>query len=331
MKTATNSQNDVIVLMPTHNRASELPSAVEAVYASELQSGSNLHVMVCANACTDNTLEVLEALKLKHKNLDIVTEWVPGKTRAINALIDKAERHHALSGNDTVLFLDADAEVQRETISDLTMMLRQNKRLKAVSANTLALPPMSNSVLDHLLFGMSELSLSTIGVQDYPTALMAVRGKEVKGMRIPEEIINHDLWMELYLGLDNVDMHPHAYTLVQTPRSFGDWAERKVNRLMGLYQLENHFDAKQVREAYPNGTHKHVHTLLREKELRQQFRQLPAVYKASTAIALPLHVALKAVAWIGYRLLTPKSNQFRVVGTTSPVPVPAAAPSPARA
>ena len=326
MKPNTSSQNDVIVLMPTHNRASALPSAVDAVYNSNLKAGNNLHVMVCANACTDNTIEVLEALKHKHKNLDVVTEWVPGKTRAINALIDKAERHHALGSNDVVLFLDADAEVQQETISDLTMMLSQNKKLKAVSANTLSLPPLSNSILDHLLFGMSELSLSTIGVQDYPTALMAVRGKEVKGMRIPEEIINHDLWMEMYLGLDNVDIHPNAYTLVQTPRTFMDWAERKVNRLMGLYQLENHFSPAEVRNAYPNGTHKHMHTLLKEKELRQQFHQLPAVYKASTAIALPLHAALKAVAWVGYRLLTPKSSQFKVVGVA-----PATHPAPARA
>lgn len=320
MKPNASSQNDVIVLLPAHNRAETLPSALDAVYDSDLDRGNNLHVMVCANACTDNTLEVLESLKQKHKNLDIVTEWVPGTTRAINTMMDKVERDRTLGANDVVLFLDADAEVQKETISDLTYMLNSNKKLKAVSANTLALPPMTNSLLDHLLFGMSELSLSSIGTQDYPTALMAVRGKDAKGMRIPEEIINHDLWMEMYLGMDNVETHPHAFTIVQTPKSFMGWAERRVQRMMGLYQLEQHFHPKDVKEAYPIGTHKHMHAVARDKELRSQFKQLPSTYKAATLMALPLHTALKAVAWIGFHLMTPSpKNEFKVVGVSPTV------------
>jgi hypothetical protein len=79
------------------------------------------------------------------------------------------------------------------------------------------------------------------------------------------------------------------------------------------------------------GAHKHVGAIARDPELRAQFKELPATYKLSTAIALPAHVALKAVAWLGYHLMTPKnSDQFRIVGT-APAPQADRAPTTARA
>lgn len=314
MKTTPNtSQNEVVVLMPARNEARNLPSAIYAVNTSQ-NIPAKTHVLVGANACTDNTVDVLETLKLKHRNLDYVIESVPGKPRALNALLDRAEKTRKLGVNDVVLFLDANAHVQERTISDLTMMLQHNRKLNAVSANDIASAPTNDSVLDHLLFGLSEISLSSLALRDRKTSCMAVRASKVRGVRFPEHVISDDLWLSMYLGIDTVETHPDASVTVQAPKTFFRFAESRVKHLMGLYQLEEFFPSQHVRENFPMGTHEHAEALLRDAELQDEFIRLPGVYQLATVLAIPVHAALKAAAFVGYRM----SPQTR--NTAKPIP-----------
>ncbi len=311
MKTTPNSNtNELVVLMPARNESRTISSAVSAVNDSHVP-GMDTSVLVCANACTDNTVEVLEAMRGKHKNMDVITEAVPGKPRALNALIDKAELTHRMGSEDVVMFLDANAKVQESTMSDLVHMLKSDKTLKAVSANDLALPPKSQSVLEHLLFGVSEISLSSLALRDRKASCTAVRAKAVKGMRFPEHVISDDLWMAMYLGTDSVETHPDAFVTVQPHQNFASFATNRVKHLMGLYQLEEFFPAHQVRENFPTGTHEHVQAFMVEDELQDQFMQLPAVYQAASVLALPIHAALKVAAWVGYRIMPKTPRQTR--------------------
>ncbi len=314
MKTTPNSsQNEVVVLMPARNEARNLPSAIFAVNRSQ-NVNANTHVLVGANACTDNTVEVLETLKLKNKNLDYVVEGVPGKPRALNALIDRAEKTRKLGNDDVILFLDANAHVQENTIADLTVMLKHNKKLNAVSANDIASAPANDSVMDHLLFGVSEISLSSLALRDRKASCMAVRAKAIRGVRFPEHVMADDLWLSMYLGIDTVETHPDAAVVVQAPKTFFRFAESRVKHLMGLYQLEEFFPTHAVRENFPTGTHEHAEALLRDAELQDEFIRLPGIYQAATLLAMPLHAAFKVAAWVGYRM----SPQVR--NTSRPIP-----------
>lgn len=302
MKPSPNSsQNEVVVLMPARNEARNLPSAIYAVNNSQ-NLDADTHVLVGANACTDNTVEVLETLKLKNKNLDYVIEGVPGKPRALNALIDRAEKTRKLSNDDVVVFLDANAHVQENTIADLTVMLKHNKKLEAVSANDIAAAPSNDSVMDHLLFGVSELSLSSLALRDRKASCMAVRAKSVRGVRFPEHVMADDLWLTMYLGIDKVETHPDAAVVVKAPKTFFGFAKSSVKHMMGLYQLEEFYPAHEVREHFPTGTHEHAEALLRDAELQDEFVRLPGVYQAATFLAMPLHAAFKVAAWVGYRM-----------------------------
>jgi cellulose synthase/poly-beta-1,6-N-acetylglucosamine synthase-like glycosyltransferase len=294
--------------MPARNEARIIPAAVSSVNASRNVPTKGMHLLVCANACTDQTVDVLEQLKGKHKNMEYITESVPGKPRALNALIDKAEQTYRMGNDDVVVFLDADARVQPETISSLTAMLKKNKGLNAVSANDVAPAPLSDSVMDHLLFGVSEVSLSALALRDRKASCTAVRGKAVRGMRFPEHVISDDLWMTMYLGADSVETHPNAFVVVQRPSTFMDFASQRIRHLMGLYQLEEFYPAHEVRGHLPMGTHEHVQALLGEPELQDQFAQLPDIYKFSTLLAVPVHAVFKAAAWIGYRLMPQTRN-----------------------
>lgn len=296
------SQNELVVLMPARNEARNLPASVQAVASSRVE-GHDMTLLVCANACTDNTLEVLESIKARNKKMDYITETIPGKPHALNALIDKAEESTRMGANDVVLFLDADAKVQANTVSDLVGMLQKNRKLNAVSANDVSMAPQTQSVMDHLLFGVSEISLSSLALRDRKASCTAVRAKSVRGMRFPENVIADDLWLSMYLGTDTVETHPDAFVAVQAPKTFLGFAGARIRHLMGLYQLEDYFDAQEVHETIPRGVHEHVGALISEPELQDQFAQLPDVYKLGTILAVPLHAVFKAAAWVGYRML----------------------------
>ncbi|MFH0970683.1 MAG: glycosyltransferase [Candidatus Diapherotrites archaeon] len=307
MTTPNSTQNELVVLMPARDEAQNLPASLSSVNASK-GIGSKMHVLVCANACQDNTVEVLEGLKKAHRNMDFITESVPGKPRALNALIDKTEQTHRMESEDVVVFLDANARVQPDTLASLTHMLHSDKGLNAVSANDVSIAPKTDSVLDHLLFGVSDISLSALALRDRKASCTAVRAKSVKGVRFPEHVIADDLWLSMYLGMDTVETHPSAHVIVPRTRVLMDFFSGRVKHLMGLYQLEEFYPAHEVRAQIPTGIHEHVQALMSEPELQDQFAELPAVYKAATLMAIPVHAALKAVAWVGYHLMPQARN-----------------------
>ncbi len=307
------SKNELVVLMPARNEARNLPAAILGVQTSKNMNGYDWRVYVGANACTDNTLEVLEAIKQRNRRVDYVIEPVPGKPRALNALIDKAEKTNRLGNEDVVLFLDANAQLQDSTISDLVVMLKKNRKLNAVSANEITPGPLTESVLDHLLFGVSELSLSSLALRDRKSSCTAVRGKAIRGVRFPEHVIADDLWLAMYLGVDTVQTHPNAFVTVQRSNGFFSFASNQIRHIMGLYQLEEFFDAHDVRENFVTGTHEHVSALLGEQELQDHFLRLPDVYKLGNVLAVPLHAVFKAAAWIGYRVLPRPREHSRVI------------------
>lgn len=322
MKTEKNPQNDLVVLIPARNEANRIPFALKALYDSYLLPDQNLKVVVCANACTDNTLEVLEQLKLSHKNLDVVLEPVPGKPRALNTLLDKWEKEFRLNGRDTIVLLDANAEVQPDTIAELSWMLHSDNGLSAVSANEVTLPPISQSFLDHLLFGISDFSISAIAMRDRKSSCTAVKADKMKGVRFPENVISEDLWLAMHLNPEKVETHPVAFTVKDRPKNFFSASRKKVRSLMGLYQLEDFFEPHSIREEFPMGTHEHVQAFFSEPELQEHFLELPSVYKLANVASIPYHAALKAVAWAGYRLW-PRENI-----NSNPVTIPEEARSP---
>ncbi|MDP2666791.1 MAG: glycosyltransferase family 2 protein [Candidatus Diapherotrites archaeon] len=305
--------HDIAILIPARNEARNLPATIEAVSQSDPVKGYGMDITVCANACTDATPKVLERLKTRHQNLTTIHEWVPGKPHALNALLAHTEDTKSMGSEDVVVFLDADAQVQKETISQLANSLQRNRRLKGVSANDIPQAPLSESVMAHLLFGMSEVSISSIAMQDRKSSCTAVRASAVRGVRFPENIIADEVWLGMYLGFDSVDTHPQAIVKVKAPAHFLEFATRRVKHVMGLYQLEEHFSSEELRANIPLGIHEHLKALVIEPEIREQFSQLDAVYKVANILSFPVHAAIKTIAWVGYRIMPKTRSSTRTL------------------
>ncbi len=95
------------VLIPTYNRASLLPRALESLLVADRPDELDVSVTVIDNGSTDNTREVVESFLLRFQGqLHYVYESKPGRSHALNAGI-------AATDGDLVGMIDDDEEVDR--------------------------------------------------------------------------------------------------------------------------------------------------------------------------------------------------------------------------
>ena len=95
------------VLIPTYNRATLLPRALESVLAADGADGLDVGVIVVDNRSTDDTRAIIESFIPRFGGrLHYVYESKPGRSSALNAGI-------AASRGDLVGMIDDDEEVDR--------------------------------------------------------------------------------------------------------------------------------------------------------------------------------------------------------------------------
>lgn len=91
----------VSIILPTHNRADMLNRAIESIFS---QSYKNMEIVIIANGCIDNTIEVVDSLKRVYSNIVFLnfTESLGG-AEARNQGLDVAN-------GEFIAFLDDDDE-----------------------------------------------------------------------------------------------------------------------------------------------------------------------------------------------------------------------------
>ena len=108
------------ILIPAHNEADYLPACLNALLASE-DSTSDIEVIVIANGCTDNTVQIAQGFDASTRargwrleGLDLVegnklTAWNAGESAA---------------NGDVLIYLDADVQVSSPLIGQIVGVLR---------------------------------------------------------------------------------------------------------------------------------------------------------------------------------------------------------------
>ena len=99
---------ELVVVIPTHNRAWLLPRALESLLAAEPPERLGVRVIVVDNRSTDDTRAVVESFMPRFEGrLDYLYEARPGRSAALNAGI-------AASRGDLVGMIDDDEQVDRK-------------------------------------------------------------------------------------------------------------------------------------------------------------------------------------------------------------------------
>jgi glycosyltransferase involved in cell wall biosynthesis len=114
----------VSLLIPTHNRRELLLLTLNSIAEIEVPERVEVEVHVVANACDDDTIEVLQAFSRDYRfPLEVIEEPVPGSSRARNLLASHSRGEVLAYLDDDVLvspgWLKAVLETFREYPADL--------------------------------------------------------------------------------------------------------------------------------------------------------------------------------------------------------------------
>ncbi|MCL4708217.1 glycosyltransferase family 2 protein [bacterium] len=103
----------VSILIPTHNRASILKRTIESLAAVETPRGIEVELIVVANACTDDTLQVIDRMQ---STLAFPVRCVEQPEASLNLA---RNRCIAEAKGEILAFLDDDVWVEREWLKSL--------------------------------------------------------------------------------------------------------------------------------------------------------------------------------------------------------------------
>jgi len=110
----------VNILIPAHDEAGYLGNCLKALLAADTVTGAEIDVIVIANACTDDTVEIasnfMDRATAKGWNLQVIETPTPGKLNALNL----GERARA---GDILIYLDADVIISKPLIGELVAAL----------------------------------------------------------------------------------------------------------------------------------------------------------------------------------------------------------------
>lgn len=107
----------VSILISTRDRADSLARTLESVAAAKVPERCNVEVILVDNGSTDATPEVIRSFNPSSKEVQFLVEPRPGKARALNRALRKAN-------GEIFLFTDDDVRVPRHWIEGMISPIR---------------------------------------------------------------------------------------------------------------------------------------------------------------------------------------------------------------
>lgn len=251
----------VSVCIPAHNEELTIGKTLESILAQTFNSGSRpaMEVIVCANVCTDGTVDVVKHLQESHRDVIKLLEVDErGKTNACNVLRKEASYDH-------VFFIDADTELDVKALAVMNERLQHSEALIAVGGTNAAILR-DCSFLTRLSRPYAKDGILVKDNQDFiagrcygfkKTKLEAVLN-EFGYDNIPDHLINEDRWLHRLLDvaaskhrgipLESVILGEGRYWVVChealayfVPQSWKEDAKLKARSFHGRDQISAYF------------------------------------------------------------------------------------------
>lgn len=129
----------IVVLIPAHNSEKSIAQVIGNLSIQTLPNRSHLHIVVCVNACSDNTFHVArKALrKVSTKNSKITNLLIatsqPGEPQALNRMLKKID-------NEIVLVVNDDVLPTENSLASLYIAMRKNENIPAIGVPSRPFP-----------------------------------------------------------------------------------------------------------------------------------------------------------------------------------------------
>ena len=241
----------VVALIPAHNEEDLVEQSLRSLLT---QSSVNLiKVILVADNCTDNTLQIARRLEGEFPNLEVIEsrQNQSGKSGAMN----QAFRHLQYSGVKYVLQMDADTILNEDALVRAIKDLESDDNLGGVCARFRIIPPENEGFVRKLLWRLQNIEYGLRDVQTIQsfgkdTSLLSGRASvlrlealvkilEIRGYiwDVQSEVEDHELTLALKkIGWKTaVSMKMLAATSI--PESMGELLKQRVRWYRGTIRL----------------------------------------------------------------------------------------------
>jgi len=125
---------EVTIVVCTHNRAHLLARLLDSIAAANRPDGCDVGVLVIANDCRDETVQVLTEAEVRLTKAGLGLRWSEepkrGKSNALNRAL-------AMLGGDAAVFIDDDHRVDADFLGGITRGLRAHAEVNVLCGRIL--------------------------------------------------------------------------------------------------------------------------------------------------------------------------------------------------
>lgn len=199
------SNNKYIINIMAHNEEDTIKEAINTVLNQEVEKESVIEIHVFANACSDNTEEIVRKIAETNSNIYLHSIKEKGKVNALRECIHYFKNERCLGlieSYDRLFFIDADAVIpEKNVLLMLGKKLNSSQNLYLVSAL-----PVPESCYNQSTDFVSELFRIRYHLQNsfkknlVRGACNVVRWSALQRIVFPEDLLSTDMFIECKLS-----------------------------------------------------------------------------------------------------------------------------------
>jgi glycosyltransferase involved in cell wall biosynthesis len=206
---AGRSKRVVTIGVPARNEAATIAQTIRSLLAQELAGCLEIEVIVCANACTDRTLDRVEEITIEDPRVRAIEMPTPGKPHAMNLIRTAAT-------GDILFFCDADARPGQGAVQQIVQQLEDRPDLVAVGATMIPDYPKRPNWVE-ILGGVGRVTHEQVNICG---AFFACRKELLPAF--PPGVLNEDTWLSYVLGRDRYAIAPNVRVRQRVPHRLQD-------------------------------------------------------------------------------------------------------------
>ena len=211
----------VSVCIPVNNEENTIEKTILDVMSQNI---SISEVIICANGCSDGTINIVKNIQKDNKLIKIITTHIASKCNAWNLLIYKAKEN-------IIIFMDADV-----TLHDKAFQCILDRQIKT-----------NKTIVGGRMESKKWSIAQYVGYQHFLCGRLYVINKKLFKSYVSEpmpEVLREDYWLELSIPVNETVICQQAYVFYQPPSLYDEYLLAKrmcagKKQLVGLLRKRN--------------------------------------------------------------------------------------------
>jgi len=222
-----------------YNEEESIERALEHIFKQSLWQrvpADRKEIIICANGCTDRTVEIVKALQTKHPEIKLIEIKRKSKVKAWKKIVESVNPKAKI-----IFFVDADVIVHHKAIERLWNAFRQNPKLYLVGG--FAIPAVVRGTKDERMRRINEEYRKRV-LREKPGHLSgALYGIKVEharevAKRMPDNILIEDRFIQLVTPRERYKKVFEAKVYFKPPQEMRDYLRERMRIAKGHRQLQ---------------------------------------------------------------------------------------------